>query len=616
MDEDPKEAKKKYANRESEVSIFANPAVWSEQAEALYARGEPQQPGTHSEAVGDTTKSDGSVFSLSTFSDISNSLKYAMGFSDPYGDDSYLQQESSIEGQESKIDPNNTSESIEQKPKPNQKQKKHDNSQEKRDLQTYFDQQNDQDSHDRKHRNKQKNHQNSHLKHQQHRSNRIVHQKTQYKNEPPRTPQRTKQEEEQYAKRNEAIHTMTPKTEASNSESTALMAAPIDERCCGIFRRAFEEENVFRRLIHTSVAMLIIFSILSIYVIIRSSEANQARAALVPSPTTLSPQLPTMIRLPSSSPGIRLSQETPAPSKWVPTVAPTRLTATSLRETVLQAFPEAITAIDDPSSAQSRALAWLTSDDSMDAFFVTEKLIQRWAMAVLYYSTNGEEWRTQDKWLTNHDECEWHTADPYTSVCNDDGLVSSLHLRNNGLRGTLPDELTLLSNSLEFLYLNDGMLEGTIPASYGKLSNLKRFYLQVNQLSGSIPGEISGMEILENLALGRNQLSGTIPTLLQSMDELRLIDMSSNQIGGSLPTVLGNLPNLASFLVNENRLTGTIPSEFGDLAALTTLLVQDNRLTGAMPRQVCEMRNTKTFFWVIVDCNAVTCIEECRCQCS
>mmetsp|Transcript_20711 Transcript_20711/g.50863 ORF Transcript_20711/g.50863 Transcript_20711/m.50863 type:complete len:609 (-) Transcript_20711:32-1858(-) len=608
MDEDPNKAKKNDATRQSEVSIFANPAVWSEQAEELYMRGEPQEPETNSDAVGDVDNGDGGsdYSSASTFSDISGSLKHGMGFSglsDPYGDDSYLQQVglASLEGQESSIEAR--FKQIEQE-------------------QDYFDQ-NHLDSYDSKHRNQQKNYTKSHIKYQN--SNRSKHHnahKPQYKNDPPRTPPRSKQAEEQYLKQNEAKHTMTPKTEASNSESNTVMSAPVDERCCGIFRRAFEEEKIFRRLIHTAVAMLIVFSMLSIFVIVRSSETNRAKAALVPTLAPLVPQQPTRIRPTSGGGGMQQQQPsqetitTPAPTKWVPTVEPTRLTATVLRNMVLQAFPGAITAIDDPSSAQSRALAWLSSDDSMDAFFVSEKLIQRWALAVLYYSTSGEEWKTQDKWLTNHDECEWYTADPYSPVCDDNGLVNSLHLRNNGLKGTLPDELTLLSNSLEFLYLNDGMLEGTIPTSYGKLSNLKRFYLQVNQLSGSIPGEISGMEFLENLAVGRNQLTGTIPTLLQSMEELRILDLNSNLIEGPLPTVLGLLSNLASFAVNENRLTGTIPSEFGELAALTTLLVQDNSLEGEMPQKVCEMRNTKTFFWVIVDCNAVTCIEECRCQCS
>ncbi|KAL3937443.1 MAG: hypothetical protein SGBAC_007454 [Bacillariaceae sp.] len=582
MEEDPNEGKKDAAaatatataTRQNEVSIFTNPAVWSEQAEELYMRGEAaQEPET---ALGDTTANGhgggggGSVFSASTFSELSNSIKDALGYSDhntisdPYGDDSYLQQESStIEGaQDSSIVESQQESSIEARFE--RMERKQQEIQHKQ----------------------LKNQRLSHLKQQQQRnSNPHTYQK-QYGKDPPRTPQRTKQEEEQYLKQKEAFHTMTPKTETSNSDDS-LGSAPVDERCCGIFRRAFEDEKVFRRLVHSAVFMLIIFSMMSIYVIIKSAENKQ----VAPTPSPLEFQNPTMIRPPSSS-GNMQGEPSPVPTKWVPTMAPTRLTPEALREIILQAFPGAITAVDDPSSAQARALAWLSSDDSMDAFFVSQKLIQRWALAVLYYSTNGEEWKTQDKWLTNHDECEWYTADPYTPVCNENGLLYSLHLRNNGLMGTLPDELVLLSNSLE------------------------RFYLQVNRLTGSIPGELGGMEILENLAIGRNQLSGTIPAQMQSMEELRLIDMSSNRIGGSLPTVLGQMPNLASFLVNENRLTGTIPSEFGELTALTTLLVQDNRLEGDMPLQVCEMRNTKTFFWVIVDCEAVNCIEECRCQCS
>jgi len=100
------------------------------------------------------------------------------------------------------------------------------------------------------------------------------------------------------------------------------------------------------------------------------------------------------------------------------------------------------------------------------------------------------------------------------------------------------------------------------------------------------------------------------------MDELRLIDLSSNYIGGPIPNEIGSISNLSSFLVNENRMTGTIPSEFGQLGALTTLLVQQNRLEGPMPWQVCEIQKTKQTFWVIVDCDRVSCSEECDCQCS
>jgi len=405
------------------------------------------------EAVGDTKRpgDSGSVFSfnisIGSFSDMSNSLKHA---ADPYGSDDY---------------------GIVEQPNVEEKFKNHDHNQDHK-----------QDPSQRKF------YHHHHYKHHRHHKKNHRNQHHQHYNDVPQTPTRTKESQEEYMKRNEVIHTMTPRTEISTSENTTEESAPTDQRCCGLFRRAFEEEKVFRRLVHTAVAMLMIFSMLSMFVILRSSETNRAKAANDNSniaPTPAQPQQPTMLRplIPSS----------PAPTKRQPTVAPTRLTGKVLKDMILSVFPAAVTAIEDPSSAQSRALAWLSSDDSLDAFFVTEKLIQRWALAVLYYSTYGEEWKIRKKWLTNHDECEWYSADSYTPVCDDNGMVYSLHLRNNGLKGTLPDELTLLSNSLEFLYLNDGLLEGTIPSTYGRFTNLKRFYLQVNKLSGPIPPEISGM---------------------------------------------------------------------------------------------------------------------------
>ncbi len=71
--------------------------------------------------------------------------------------------------------------------------------------------------------------------------------------------------------------------------------------------------------------------------------------------------------------------------------------------------------------------------------------IQRWALATLFNSLNGNEWTVNDGWTEDAgdlgDECTW-----YGIVCDDIGSVMAVELNGNNLRGEVPVELALLSN--------------------------------------------------------------------------------------------------------------------------------------------------------------------------
>ena len=105
--------------------------------------------------------------------------------------------------------------------------------------------------------------------------------------------------------------------------------------------------------------------------------------------------------------------------------------------------------LDDPNSPQSQALNWMTtpqSDDegggsngasivtSPDAKSVEWRIIQRYALAVLYYSTNGNEWKNQYGYLdVNKHECDWGGDNMLNNGwksmdCNDKGEVNLINL--------------------------------------------------------------------------------------------------------------------------------------------------------------------------------------------
>ena len=83
-----------------------------------------------------------------------------------------------------------------------------------------------------------------------------------------------------------------------------------------------------------------------------------------------------------------------------------------------------------------------------NAFLSDERLIQRYALVTFYYATNGEDWKSSFLWLTSADECIWFTSSKSNTICDKDGRIVELDLRENNLLGSLPAEISLLSDTL------------------------------------------------------------------------------------------------------------------------------------------------------------------------
>ncbi|GAB4858258.1 hypothetical protein Ancab_040361 [Ancistrocladus abbreviatus] len=99
-------------------------------------------------------------------------------------------------------------------------------------------------------------------------------------------------------------------------------------------------------------------------------------------------------------------------------------------------------------------------------------------------------------------------------------LLRIIDLSNNKLIGTIPDEISLLTN-LQSLNLSRNHLAGPITPKLGQLKYLESLDLSRNQLFGEIPTNFSELDFLSVLDLSYNNLSGKIPlgTQLQSFNE-------------------------------------------------------------------------------------------------
>ena len=160
--------------------------------------------------------------------------------------------------------------------------------------------------------------------------------------------------------------------------------------------------------------------------------------------------------------------------------------------------------------------------------------------------------------------------------------LTSLDLGSNSLTGSIPTGLGGL-NSLERLDLGSNGLSGEIPRELGNLANLDSLLLNGNGLTGSIPASLGGITSLQALDLGGNMLTEEIPGELASLEDLTTLALGSNQLTGSLPVWLGSLADLQSLDLSGNGLTGFIPAELEGLGNLSSLALSGNSLTGCIP---------------------------------
>ena len=226
--------------------------------------------------------------------------------------------------------------------------------------------------------------------------------------------------------------------------------------------------------------------------------------------------------------------------------------------------------------------------------FMTPSVVQptgpdsdRAALIALYNATGGANWTNRNNWLSNSPISDWRGV-----TTNDDGRVTAISLKENGLKGQLPAALGDLSE-LTNLTLTKNELSGPIPDSLSRLSRLQRLDLGRNRLTGPLPSWLGNLSELTNLTLYNNDLRGPIPDSLSRLSRLRWLDVGGNELTGPVPSWLGNLSELTYLSLWGNDFDSSIPASLGNLTNLTILDIRDNRLTGAISSQLGNLSNLR-----------------------
>jgi len=160
--------------------------------------------------------------------------------------------------------------------------------------------------------------------------------------------------------------------------------------------------------------------------------------------------------------------------------------------------------LDDPLSPQSKAYNWLVEADKSTYENVSDiHVLQRYAMATIYYGLAGDGWVDNDKWLSDAHVCEWELVKYCTGK-----MVSVLEMYSNNMVGQIPVEITHI-RTLEILDLTDNELNGPIPSEFGYLEDLEILRLGGNFLSGTIPLQLGNLISLHELYLHVNEFNAS-----------------------------------------------------------------------------------------------------------
>jgi len=91
--------------------------------------------------------------------------------------------------------------------------------------------------------------------------------------------------------------------------------------------------------------------------------------------------------------------------------------------------------LTDFNSPRYKAACWLIYDDLLQISESDPKLIQRYVLGVIFFTTNGYNWTVPLGFLSGKDECNW------SAVTCTDHSVTTLNLQANNILGTLASEI-------------------------------------------------------------------------------------------------------------------------------------------------------------------------------
>lgn len=278
-----------------------------------------------------------------------------------------------------------------------------------------------------------------------------------------------------------------------------------------------------------------------------------------------------------------------------------------------------------------------------------QSLSERTILEDFYRATEGDSWKNSEGWLdSDKGFCTWFGVTCASGIES----VASIHLPDNGLRGSIPAEMYELAlkelnfahnkvqmsfrsiakaGTLEYLQLDDTSINSL--AGLEMASTLKLLHIANNNIESSEFSKLTALTRLESLDISNNEvssipllgnhsnlkylacsecsISGPIPAWLMSLKQLEHVDLEGNSLTGALPSSVSDLSSLKFMSLADQQsdggigLSGTLPA-FAGIPALQELHLQSNQLTGSIPGTFLSDVNVEGKVTVDLRSNALT----------
>jgi hypothetical protein len=192
---------------------------------------------------------------------------------------------------------------------------------------------------------------------------------------------------------------------------------------------------------------------------------------------------------------------------------------------------------------------------------------QRYALACIFIATNAVEtiygasapssWTNSSFWMTPASECWW-----FGITCDILGQVTAIDLRMNGMTGSIPNEIILLSETLSHLDLSHNNIynEGANLEWMGKLTNLRDLFVgSCFFVYDGVPPFLANLYTMEQMDISYTLFYGPMrASVFSPMTNLRYLEMGGNEYNTTFPSEIANLPALDSLYIDNSFISGDL----------------------------------------------------------
>jgi len=253
--------------------------------------------------------------------------------------------------------------------------------------------------------------------------------------------------------------------------------------------------------------------------------------------------------------------------------------------------------MQDRTSPAYQALRWMAESDPAQVepqvnHHDNTELLQRYAMAVLYFATHPTNHNMQhlDGHAANGSQLEELEQETHVSSRTRTTPTDQQHssLVNHMTKPEERDE----GRQKQVVEVNRHDQRRSTQIVDGKWTREDRWMtsLAVCDWGGIKCETIGPHKVIREVNLTSNALQGTLPSELQALTQLTMLDLSSNQLSGELPAVLfRRLHLLRSFIVGNNHFMGTIPTEIASLKQMQELDLSRGSFQGTIPIEIAKM---------------------------